>query len=179
MPIVRSAMNQPIVLTLIAADQPGIVQRVSGVIREHGGAWRQSSMSRLAGQFAGILLGEVPEDRAEACLAALAALETEGMQVIARMGEPDLEVPAGEEYHLELVGNDRPGIMAEITGVLGSHGVNVQGLETLVEGASMAGGDLFRAYASLRLPKGADVTQIEEALEALADDLMVDINFEP
>lgn len=172
-------MNQPIVLTLIAPDRPGIVQRISAVIAEHDGAWHQSSMSRLAGQFAGILLGDVPRDRAEACLAALSALEEEGMQVIARLGDPELAIPEGAEYHLELVGNDRPGIMAEITGVLGSHGVNVQGLETLVEGASMAGGHLFRAYASLRLPAGADATQIEEALEALADDLMVDINFEP
>ena len=172
-------MKQPIVLTVIADDKPGIVRRLSGVIHEYGGAWSQSSMSQLAGRFAGMLLGVVPTDRAAACAAALEALDSEGLQVVVRLGDKVTAEPAGPEYHLELVGNDRPGIMADITAVLSEHGVNVQGLETLVEGASMAGGTVFRAYASLRLPEGADALGIEEALEALADDLMVDVNFEP
>ena len=172
------AVNQPIVLTIIAQDKPGIVQRVSGVIRAHGGAWHQSSMSQLAGRFAGILLGHVPEENMDACLADLEALDSEGLTVVAQPG--DLEASTGgKAYHLELVGHDRPGIMADITAVLAAHQVNVLGLETLVEGASMAGGDLFRAYASLRLPEGSEAAEVEAALEALADDLMVDINFEP
>lgn len=172
-------MKQPIVLTVIADDRPGIVQRVSGVIHEYGGTWNQSSMSVLAGRFAGILLGVVPTPNAKDCVAALEALEAEGLEVAVRLGDKAEAEAAGPVYHLELVGNDRPGIMADITAVLGVNGVNVNGLETLVEGASMAGGDLFRAYASLQLPPGADARAIEEALEALADDLMVDITFEP
>lgn len=171
-------VNQPIVLTIIAQDKPGIVQRVSGVIRAHGGAWNQSSMSQLAGHFAGILLGDVPEDNVDACLAELDALDSEGLSVVAQRGEPEAEA-SGKAYHLELVGHDRPGIMADITAVLAASQVNVQGLETLVESASMAGGDLFRAYASLRLPEGTEAAEVEAALEALADDLMVDVNFEP
>ncbi len=170
-------MNQPIVLTVIARDKPGIVRRVSGVLHEHGGAWHESSMSHLAGRFAGILLGVVPQERADACLRALEALEDEGLHVVARLGDV-AEAPEVNACLLELVGHDRPGIVADITEVLSRHGVNVHGLETRVESASMAGGDLFRAYASLHLPEGVDATQIEEALEALADDLMVDINFE-
>jgi glycine cleavage system regulatory protein len=170
-------VNQPIVLTVIARDKPGIVSRVSGVLHEHGGAWNQSSMSHLAGRFAGILLGVVPQDRADACLRALEALEGEGLHVVARLGDV-AEASQEQACHLELVGNDRPGIVADITDVLSRHGVNVHGLETRVEGASMAGGDLFRAYASLNFPEGVDVTVIEEALEAIADDLMVDISTE-
>lgn len=172
-------MKQPIVLTVIADDRPGIVRRVSGVINEYGGTWHQSSMSVLAGRFAGILLGVVPTPQAKDCVAALEALESEGLDVVVRLGDKALAEVPGQSYHLELVGHDRPGIMADITAVLGDHEVNVHGLETLVEGASMAGGDLFRAYASLQLPVHADATAIEEALEALADDLMVDITFEP
>lgn len=170
-------VNQPIVLTIIAQDKPGIVQRVSGVIRAHGGAWHESSMSHLAGQFAGILLGQVPEENIDACLAELAALDSEGLSVVAQRGDSEVDA-GGRAYHLELVGHDRPGIMADITAVLAAHQVNVLGLETLVESASMAGGDLFRAYASLRLPEGIEASEVEAALEALADDLMVDINFE-
>lgn len=173
-----AAVNQPIVLTIIAQDKPGIVQRVSGVIRSHGGAWHQSSMSQLAGRFAGILLGAVPEENMDACLAELENLGSEGLRIVAQRGDA-VAADDGRAYHLELVGHDRPGIMADITAVLAAHQVNVLGLETLVESASMAGGDLFRAYASLRLPEGSEAAEVEAALEALADDLMVDINFEP
>ncbi len=171
-------MNQPIVLTVIARDKPGIVQRVSAVLREYGGSWHRSSMSQLAGRFAGILQGVVPTEQVDDCVAAFEALEQEGLHVVVRLGEPDEATGEGAEYRLELVGNDRPGIMADIAAVLGRHGVNVQSLETLVEGASMAGGALFRAWAQLSLPPEADVTVVEEALEALANDLMVDIHFE-
>lgn len=172
-------MNQPIVLTVIARDKPGIVQRVSGVLRAHGGAWHRSSMSQLAGRFAGILQGVVPEERLDACIAELENLDQEGLHVVVRLGEVAEVAEEGSDYRLELVGNDRPGIMADITTVLGRFGINVRGLETVVEGASMAGGELFRAYADLRLPPGTDAGAVEQALEDLANDLMVDIRFEP
>lgn len=173
------SVNQPIVLTVIARDKPGIVQRVSDVLRSHGGHWHRSSMSQLAGRFAGILQGTVPEEAVEDCLRALEALGSENLEVVAQLGDAAGPAPAGSEYRLELVGNDRPGIMADISAVLGRHQVNVQSLETVVESASMAGGDLFRAHAVVHLPEGANAAEVADALEALADDLMVDITFEP
>ena len=172
-------MNQPIVLTVIARDRPGIVQRVSGVLRAHGGSWHRSSMSQLAGRFAGILQGVVPEEQLDDCVAALEALDEEGLHVVVRLGDVAEVVDEGSDYRLELVGNDRPGIMADIATILGRFGINVRGLETVVEGASMAGGELFRAYADLRLPPGTNTGEVERALEGLANDLMVEIRFEP
>ena len=171
-------MNQPIVLTIIARDQPGIVQRVSEVLRSNGGHWHHSSMSHLAGRFAGILQGEVPKDQVEACFAALQALEAEGVHIVAKLGEESEGGEPSREYRLELVGNDRPGIVADITSVLAAHQVNLHGLETVVEGASMAGGELFRAWATLRLPESMDAQELAAHLEELANDLMVDIDLE-
>jgi len=59
-------MKTSIVLTIIADDQPGIVNTVSKALYNHGGGWTDSSMSSLAGQFAGILLASVPSERADA-----------------------------------------------------------------------------------------------------------------
>ena len=80
------------------------------------------------------------------------------------------------EFSLHLVGNDRPGIVHEITSVLAGHKVNVIELETSVEGASMGGGDLFKARAKLLIPESSDVIALENGLEELANDLMVDIS---
>ena len=53
-------MNTRIVLTMIAPDQPGLVERVSQVIVDHGGSWLASRMSHLDGMFAGILSVSLP-----------------------------------------------------------------------------------------------------------------------
>jgi glycine cleavage system regulatory protein len=62
--------------------------------------------------------------------------------------------------------------------VLASHQISVHDLETCVEGASMGGGDLFKANAQLQVPASADVEALENELHDMANDLMVDIRFE-
>lgn len=171
-------MNTSIVLTVIANDQPGIVETVSKALNNHDGNWTQSSMSSLAGQFAGILLASVPSEKTEACLAELHGLESEGLRVIAHVSGEESAACEVNEYGLTLVGNDRPGIVHDITRVLAAHNVSVIDLETSVEGASMGGGELFKARAQLLVPESSDIFSLEEELEDIANDLMVDISFE-
>ena len=170
-------MNNSIVLTVIADDQPGIIRAVSKVLTNHSGNWTQSSMSTLAGQFAGILLVSVPSENTEACLAELESLRAQGLRVITHVSESAPAVEETQVYKLELVGNDRSGIVHDITTLLAHHGVSVKDLETRVESASMSGGDLFKASAKLVVPVGLDVYDLETELEDLANDLMVDISF--
>ena len=171
-------MSTSIVLTIIADDQPGIIETVSKVLKKHDGNWTQSSMSSLAGQFAGILLASVPGDNTNACLAGLKALEAEGLRIIVRTSSDETLAANVEEYSLQLVGNDRPGIVHDITRILASHKASVINLETSVEAASMGGGELFKARAQLLVPESSDIYALEGELEDIANDLMVDISFE-
>jgi len=171
-------MNTSIVLTILADDQPGIIQTVSRVLHGHGGSWTQSTMSSLAGQFAGILLATVPTANSVACRQELLGLESRGLHVIAHICEPAATTVKTRECVLDLVGNDRPGIVHDITSVLAKYNVNVRELETVVEAASMAGGELFRARAELLVPVSTDIDLLERELENLANDLMVDIRLE-
>jgi len=171
-------MNTSIVLTVIANDQPGVIHTVSKVLHKYGGSWSQSSMSSLAGQFAGILLASVPAENANTCLDELHGLESKGLRVIAHVSDKVSVTENSHEYALDLVGNDRPGIVHDITTLLANYSVNVQNLETSVESASMGGGELFRAKAQLIVPVSADIDALEDELEQMANDLMVDISFE-
>ena len=76
---------------------------------------------------------------------------------------------------LELVGADRPGIVAEVSALLATHRVSIEELETSVRHAPMAGGMLFEAHAVLAAPAGADEAELRLGLESLADELMVDV----
>lgn len=170
-------MNTSIVLTIIAKDQPGIIQTVSTVLTNHEGNWTQSSMSSLAGQFAGILLASVPQENTEACLEELHGLESSGLRVITHAGGEAAATQETNTYVLDLVGNDRPGIVNEITSLLAKHKISVQEFETTVEGASMGGGELFKATAQLLIPETVDIDLLESEFEDLANDLMVTISF--
>lgn len=170
-------MNTPIVLTVIADDQPGIIKAVSEVLDKHRGNWTQSSMSSLAGQFAGILLVSVPDEHVDACVEELRGLTSAGLRVITRVSSAAGGDGKTHEYVLNLVGNDRKGIVHDVTTILARHNVNVNNLETLVESASMGGGELFKASAQLIVPSSADIDALESELEELANELMVDIIF--
>ena len=58
-------MTTHLVLTVIADDKPGLVESLSQIIASNSGNWLESSMSQLAGKFAGILRVSVDDDRAE------------------------------------------------------------------------------------------------------------------
>lgn len=162
-------------LTCIADDRAGLVSDLSAPIRAHGANWTRSQMSRLGGKFAGILLIEVPDARADALLADLVALEELGLQItVERTDTP--AAGASQQITLDLLGSDRPGIVAEISAALAAQGVSIQELATDVREAPMAGGQLFEAQAVLVAPVGAHLDDLRSLLEGMADELMVEIN---
>jgi len=167
-----------IVLTVVADDQPGIVEDLSDALATHGGNWTESSMMTLAGKFAGILLAEVPEDRANSFLQVLDSLEAGGMQIVAQRSHAPPRPEGAREYTIELVGQDHPGIVHDVTEVLARLGINVQELETHVQSASMSGESLFIAHARILVPKDVSAAQLRQEMEKLANELMVDIELE-
>lgn len=180
-------MTTSIVLTVIGEDRTGLVESISHVVAAHEGNWLESRMARLAGKFAGVLRVAVPSARADELTAALRTLESQGLTVVVEktaldvIGKPGLEDGAAgfSTFRLELVGNDRPGIVREISGALSRRGVNVDELDTECTSAPMFGTALFRARARLRLPSGVDVEDLRSDLEQLAHDLVVDLALDP
>jgi glycine cleavage system regulatory protein len=171
-------MNRSIVLTVIADDQPGIVEELSDALATHGGNWTESSMMTLAGKFAGILLAEVPEERADSFLQVLESLEIGGMEIVAQRSDAPARPEGTREFSIELVGQDHPGIVHDITAVLAHLGINVLELETTVQSASMSGESLFIAHARILVPDDVPLEQLRDEMEDLANELMVDIELE-
>jgi glycine cleavage system regulatory protein len=129
-------------------------------------------MARLAGQFAGIVLVEAPDTLAED----LRALESEGLRITVQSATSGTPVPsASPRLALEVVGNDRPGIVRDISQVLAASLVNIEELATHVVSGSFSGETLFRVTAFLRAPDEAAVDAVRAGLEQLGNELMVDI----
>jgi glycine cleavage system regulatory protein len=167
-------------LTVIGEDRPGLVESLAAVVTAQGGNWLESRMARLGGQFAGIVRVEIPEERAEALARALAGGQARGVQVtVTAAGTDAVAAVSGVRAKLSLVGHDRPGIVRDVTGVLARHGANVEELVTGTESAAMSGDLLFRAEAEITVPTGTSLDTVRAALEAIAADLMVDVDLTP
>lgn len=170
-------MSTPLVLTIVGPDRPGLVGLLSERAAAHGANWLESRMANLAGQFAGIVHLELPAGNVDALIAGIAQLESEGLHVTAARGD-GVASPPPRRLHLELVGQDRPGIVREISAALARRAVSIDELTTDCVSGSMSGESLFRAQAQLRLPAGVSARELRTDLEGIAADLMVDVTLD-
>jgi len=162
------------ILTVLAKDKPGIVHAISEVILANQGGWIESSLSRLGGQFAGIISINLPEESLNDLKRGLAEIVAEGITVKLQSFDEENEY-AGKPATIYVEANDRVGIIDEISTVLADKNVNVEKLVSICESASMAGYDIFKAEIQVSLPKGVTIKRLESALEKVSDDLMVTI----
>lgn len=172
-------MNKSLVLTVLGADRPGLVEALASVVTEQGGNWVESRFTRLAGQFAGVLRVDTPEECVVDLQAAVTALSGRGLRVSVDACEPETEEQAsGRTLRLELMGLDRPGIVHEVARALAAGGVNVTSLETDLTSAPMTGEPLFKAVAWLSIPAGRSDQAVCRDLERVAESLDLDLDLE-
>jgi len=169
-------MRKSLVLTVIGDDRPRIVEALADQVLAAGANWEESRMARLAGKFAGLLRVSVEADRASELARGLTALQG-GLTVVVEETD-EAPASAGRVVRLELVGNDHPGIIRDISRALALQSINIEELETGVASAPMSGELLFRARALVRLPPSVTVESLRLHLEAVAGELMVDLDVE-
>lgn len=165
-------MNAVLLITLSGVDRPGLVSELAEVVSGLNANWEHSRMMHLSGRFVGLLeihLDSTKEDRLVERLGELKDLEL----TIARGSSSS----RGERvFELSLVGADHPGIVSEISEVLVKHGLNIEALSTATEAAADSGTPLFRAHARLTALTKIDVQDLRMSLEAIAHDLMVEVD---
>ncbi len=169
-----------LVLTVIGDDQSGLVDALSGVVTRHGGNWDRSHMARLEGKFAGIVVVDIADSRADGLVADLAPPQSHGLfDISVQRAAAGDHVGSATYLSLQLVGQDRPGIVHEISHALATRDVSIEELQTETLSAPMAGETLFEATAVLRAPTSVPLDDLRAALEDLANELMVDIDLSP
>jgi glycine cleavage system regulatory protein len=176
-------MTASLVVTIVGPDRPGLVSAVSNTAAEFGANWADSVMANLAGQFAGILHLTVPRAHADLLAAALRGLNSADMQVVvtiagANAGVASTQKASTKSIKLDLVGQDRPGIIRAISNKLAENGLSIDKLQTQLVSGAMSGEQLFQMHATVSAPRSLDEEALRRALEGLANELMVDITLE-
>ena len=168
-----SPMQKTLVLTVLGRDRTGIVDSLAQVVSAQGGNWLESHLARFAGQFAGIVRITCPTEATEALTQELEALSGSGLQVTIAQDESEEDESATLRYHLDVLGNDRPGILSEVSRALRSQNANIIEINTQIEPAPETGQDIFHTIAEVTLPESSEPETLSEALEALSPDLQV------
>jgi glycine cleavage system regulatory protein len=143
--------------------------------QRYGANWAASRMNRLAGEFAGTVHFEVPREHADAMEAALRQLNSSGLQVLIARSD-GAKVPASlRGFELELVGDDRVGIVSTLTKMLAERGISIENIHTEIVRSGVTGKQTFKIGAHLLAPAALKVDDLRRDLGALATEMTLDI----
>ena len=161
-----------IVVSFVSPDKPGLVDTLSNIVNQYQGNWQASSMHTLSGFFAGTFEVAISSDKTNDFIADINSIED--LEANCKIAENATSNNAVAVV-LELTANDRAGIIQEISSVIHKQGGNLLKLVSKQESAAHTGQNLFKARATIDV-KSQSTDDLVEALENLADDLMVDIS---
>ena len=170
-----SPAHTSLVVSIVGADRHGIVSALAERAQRYGANWAASRLTRLASEFAGTVHFEVPRENADALAAALRALESSGLQIVIARSDGAKVPDSFRSVELELVGEDRVGIVSGVTRVLAERGVSIESLHTEIIRSGVSGKQTFKIEAHLLVPVALSVDALRVELGGLASAMMVDI----
>lgn len=162
-----------LVLTVIGKDKAGLVESLSNTLVSHHGNWLASNLSHLSGYFAGVVEVEVAEEHLTELVDSLASIDELKVEV---HDSVDHDSPSQQEIEFVITGNDRKGIVQELSSIINHKGASIIHFTSSRQSAPNWGGGLFHAVAKVALPVGMNADDIAEALEQLASDIVVDLD---
>ena len=167
-------MTTRIILTVLGSDRPGLTQALADAVLAAQGNWLESQLARLGGKYVGAVLVELDAAQLPVLEAEIRKIDESGLQVALVLAGED-PAPGGTGLAIELVGQDRPGIVREVTSALAALGANIEDFSSGTENTAWSGELLFRAQARLTVPAGVTVDAVRAALEDISGEIMVDL----
>jgi methionyl-tRNA formyltransferase len=164
-----------LVATVIGADRQGIVNALSECAQRHGANWASSRLARAAGEFAGMVHFDVPRDSADALAASLLALESAGLRITVSRSAAGEPAAGWRGVELQLVGDDRKGIVSSLTRILALRSVSIENMHTEIVTSPGSGKRSFKVSAHLLVPAGLTNEQLHAELDGLAREMMLDV----
>ena len=167
-----------IVLSVTGSDRPGLTSALAEAVAGVGGNWQEGNLSQLGGLYVGSVLVELEANKQIDLEEAVRAIDKQGLAVSIHHAQAE-NVGQGAPLLFELVGQDRPGIIREVTAILAKLGANIESLSSGEQTGAWAGEHLFHAEVTATLPEGISPDDAQAALEEISSEIMVDFSFSP
>jgi methionyl-tRNA formyltransferase len=170
-----SPATTSLVVSIVGADRHGIVSLLADRAQRYGANWAASRLTRLASEFAGTVHFEVPRENADALENALRGLESSGLQIVIARSDGAKVPNSLRSVELELIGEDRLGIVSRLTKILAERSVSIESIHTEIIRSGVSGKQTFKIEAHLLVPAALSVEALRLELGTLASEMMVDI----
>ena len=174
-------MNKNLVISLIGHDRIGLVEELSKLVVESQGNIEASRMAHLGGEFATLMFVTLPSESYEDLTLKVNKLTAEGFKVI--ITETKHQDPSNYTgwlpYQIEVSGADHEGIIHKVSHQIAGFGINIESMDTNVVKAPISGTPLFTLNAVVSVPPELTYHDLNEKLQAVGDELNVDIEVMP
>lgn len=153
-----------------------MVAELADVVQFHEANWKRSELAEISGTFAGVVVVDVDDDRADELLANLLILRQQGLHITAEQIEGPFEAPPAQPVRLRFTGDDRPGVVHQISTTINEFGISISRLGTVIDNT----GDVsqFEITAQLVVPLDVDIDAVLDAVGTVTHDLGIELHVE-
>lgn len=172
-----------LIVSALGPDRPGIVGELTSHLHEAGANLLDTRMVNLRGEFAIMVLLEVPRGAVETLTRDLPQFGKRiGLTLTAveqGTGDATPHATHGLPYRLKTYSLDQPGIVARLTGVLRGYRVNIEELTARQESAAFAGNPLFLTEMQLTVPADVSLRELRADIEKVCSQINCDWDLDP
>ena len=167
------------IVTALGQDRPGIVAGVTQVLYTLGCNLEDSTMTRLEGEFAIMLIFSCPKQVTQEKLSqAFERLERRLKLAIhlkpLTVQETRKPRAGGKDYLISVYGADRPGIVFKVSEALARAGVNITDVHT--HRSAGRAPSLYLMLLEVEVPARLGIASLERQLQQLAKRLGVEVS---
>ena len=173
-------MTKKIIVTANGPDKPGLVERITGIIKHFEGNIETSQMTRLVGEFEILILVVIDDKNGDDLLQSLNQSSAEDLTICARYAteHPTVKLENYIPYDLQVKGADHPGIINEITAFLYQKGINIISMSSTVEPSPFSGANLFSMQAQIMVPPDVTISELRKQFSRIEKETNVEIRIE-
>jgi glycine cleavage system transcriptional repressor len=165
-----------LIITAVGPDRTGIVGELTSHLHAAGANILDSRMINLRGEFAMMILVDVPDAKLARELPEIA--QKMGLRVSIAAQESRARPVEGMRYRLKTYSMDQPGIIARLSSVLRELGVNIEELSARQESAPFAGTPLFSTEMRLTVPPNVSLGKLRESLVRCGNEINCDVDLD-
>ncbi|MBB1075464.1 glycine cleavage system protein R [Rhodoferax sp. 4810] len=175
-----STQKTYLVLSALGEDQPGIVNRLSRVILEHGCSIEDSRMTVLGDDFAAILLVQGKWNTLAKIENLLPELQRQlGLTIISKRTGERKQVGNKIPYIVDVVAMDHPGIVNNLASFFAERDINIEDMSTNTYPAPHTGTPMFSVHMTIGIPADTHIATLREEFMDYCDGLNLDAVLEP
>ncbi|MCC7412520.1 MAG: glycine cleavage system protein R [Gammaproteobacteria bacterium] len=173
-------MQNYLVIAVVGANQPGVIDAMATSIRDSGCTIVDSRMTVLGSECALMLLVAGTWNAIVKLEDGLPRIESRyKVHVFAKRTTPRAQVTDLMPYAIEVVASDRPGIVADIAHFFSARDIAIEDMHSTTYPAAHTGTPMFSLHVTISVPTDTSIAALRGDFLEFCDQLNLDAIMEP